>query len=175
MAPLFLTGIMAPRIFPCWILSLSGYLGLAITFTAVCTLILCLGFGPVGIGAGNYCCRVSIIHVWSLRPSRWHFHDFDEHGHVRHNDASGGYSCCGNRHRRGYTRMGLGHRQMIPWLQGLGISQRDWLLASMRFTRYSVSLQIHYFPRRMCQGLERQSYEATILALLELHDYTRGI
>ncbi|EHK18072.1 uncharacterized protein TRIVIDRAFT_159689, partial [Trichoderma virens Gv29-8] len=25
----------------------------AITFTAMCTLILCLGFGPVGIGAGT--------------------------------------------------------------------------------------------------------------------------
>ncbi|KAL5091328.1 hypothetical protein H0G86_009154 [Trichoderma simmonsii] len=25
----------------------------AITFTAICTLILCLGFGPVGIGAGT--------------------------------------------------------------------------------------------------------------------------
>ncbi|KAL6799966.1 hypothetical protein J3E68DRAFT_397035 [Trichoderma sp. SZMC 28012] len=25
----------------------------AITFTAICTLIICLGFGPVGIGAGT--------------------------------------------------------------------------------------------------------------------------
>ncbi|KAK0761331.1 hypothetical protein N5P37_006280 [Trichoderma harzianum] len=26
----------------------------AITFTAICTLIICLGFGPVGIGAGTF-------------------------------------------------------------------------------------------------------------------------
>ena len=26
----------------------------AITFTAICTLIICLGFGPVGIGAGMW-------------------------------------------------------------------------------------------------------------------------
>lgn len=30
----------------------------AITFTAVCTLILCLGFGPVGIGAGMWSSRL---------------------------------------------------------------------------------------------------------------------
>ncbi|TFB00228.1 hypothetical protein CCMA1212_007761 [Trichoderma ghanense] len=32
---------------------LAVILAWAITFTAVCTLILCLGFGPVGIGAGT--------------------------------------------------------------------------------------------------------------------------
>ncbi|KAL7792068.1 hypothetical protein V8C37DRAFT_381485 [Trichoderma ceciliae] len=26
----------------------------AVTFTAICTLILCLGFGPAGIGAGTF-------------------------------------------------------------------------------------------------------------------------
>ncbi|KAG6017133.1 hypothetical protein E4U54_008247 [Claviceps lovelessii] len=32
---------------------LAVILAWAVTFTAVCTLILCLGFGPVGIGAGT--------------------------------------------------------------------------------------------------------------------------
>jgi hypothetical protein len=31
---------------------LAVILAWAITFTVVCTLILCLGFGPIGIGAG---------------------------------------------------------------------------------------------------------------------------
>lgn len=128
----------------------------AITFTAVCTLILCLGFGPAGIGAGrrsplieylqiaskkcgeesanwefrNYCCCVSIIHVWSLHPSRGHFRDFDEHGDAGHNDAAGCYSRCGNRYSRGYTCMGLGHRQMSLWLRGFWVQA---ISASMLF------------------------------------------
>lgn len=33
----------------------------AITFTAVCTLILCLGFGPAGIGAGRRSSLTQIV------------------------------------------------------------------------------------------------------------------
>ncbi|PTB66819.1 hypothetical protein BBK36DRAFT_1198516 [Trichoderma citrinoviride] len=48
---------------------LAVILAWAVTFTAVCTLILCLGFGPIGIGAGTLAAAFQSWAYGALTPA----------------------------------------------------------------------------------------------------------